>query len=569
MDLEHEFRVLTDRLWSIKYEMNALSSISLLPDEILSNIFFIFATEIGDPFDGHWTRVMLVCRKWRELCVAHAALWSYVSACRTFVPGLPVNERLRRSSKYTLSLQGHADNFHMANDVISLLTHARHRTVLLQLFTKSSTELEYIFSRVPELPVLEALKLEVRKSTTSRIAEKQEESFASRIRALSLTNIGFGTYHLLSNLTTLELVSREHIGDLPTVDVIFALLLRSPRLITLRLHDNWGNGEDFDDDNIPSVPLDYLQMLDVRDGSYYVELLFRALRMPPMVKLRLQLRDSSWGKEEFLSFMGLLRRHLRRPGGPMFRSLTLQRLSGHELSDALIRADIVDTCPPYVNSRGGDPIFREEDDVLLSVCTQYHWPNSDHTSTILTTLLHAIPFDLASVNVRAPPVPASPKIAEFGHSAWRTIGMVLPQLKSIEMGMGLGVKNMLRGLMEAMNHSAKVGITGRRRRRLAKRGVVRPTLLSLGTPGYSMGLEHRGWEGWFNDLVVALDRYRGCTCVDEPGGKLWDTLRFDETIAIGTEEYEEVLPRLHRLSQVVNTLIIGGKSYVTKVEHER
>ena len=56
------------------------SPICLLPPEILSHIFFLYADSENHKalFSLSWTSLLTVCRRWRDVCVDSPKLWSYI-----------------------------------------------------------------------------------------------------------------------------------------------------------------------------------------------------------------------------------------------------------------------------------------------------------------------------------------------------------------------------------------------------------------------------------------------------------------------------------------------------------
>ncbi|KAJ6468083.1 hypothetical protein C8R47DRAFT_915527, partial [Mycena vitilis] len=57
---------------------NSLAPISKLPNELLCQIFSVYATEFKELSSLKWTRLMIVCRRWHDLSIKHQYLWSFV-----------------------------------------------------------------------------------------------------------------------------------------------------------------------------------------------------------------------------------------------------------------------------------------------------------------------------------------------------------------------------------------------------------------------------------------------------------------------------------------------------------
>lgn len=101
--MDQEILQLTERIKCFKMERNTLSSVPLVPDDLMLHIFFVYGTMIEDPFRGAWAKLMLVCHRWREFCLSHASLWSFFSP--RGISSLDFQERLKRSVQYPLSMQ--------------------------------------------------------------------------------------------------------------------------------------------------------------------------------------------------------------------------------------------------------------------------------------------------------------------------------------------------------------------------------------------------------------------------------------------------------------------------------
>ncbi|KAI0718112.1 hypothetical protein C8Q72DRAFT_153898 [Fomitopsis betulina] len=94
---------------AINTEMNALAPISILPPELLSNIFLDVAGRgsadpaLWDPEAvDYWIHVTHVCTSWREVALQCTLLWSYLDLP---IPSRILEELLARSRDAPLSIK--------------------------------------------------------------------------------------------------------------------------------------------------------------------------------------------------------------------------------------------------------------------------------------------------------------------------------------------------------------------------------------------------------------------------------------------------------------------------------
>lgn len=548
--MDQEIFDLTERIKQLKTERNALCSISLLPDEILSHIFFVYGAIVEDPYRGAWTKLMVVCRKWRLLCMAHAALWSFFSAHRKSTHGgLDFMQRLRLSAQYPLSVQFDFPGDSLIIAHFTVHEHV-HRIRTLSVYASGIGDFEHIFQDIGDFPILTELKLDTWATDLWAMGRSMEEAISPRLQSLVLRNVIFSSCHLLANLTTLSLEgSNGQASDvnLPKLRDILGILSRSPRLHTLKLQQYWAERDLSPEDyNFGPITLNHLHTVDLFAAVGHLCVLFQTLQMPPKVLLRILVRGS-WDGDWLKPLLVPLRRHLHRPGGPVFRSLTIEKTSPSYVS---FSANTNDSCPPPL-------VLLPQNDVPFSIVT---YPSRQHElRSILSKLIHALPFDASSVNLDATWVSS-----EFTPETWCMVGKALPQLKRIEIGVGHQMVAMLKGFMSALEREPTQGISGRRRRRIAKKVALRPDKLFLHfkiwrsfRDGQPPALDSR--RLWFDTILHTMERYRDLQTVNKHAGELWDTLQFDR--GHGGEENEDIKGYRDRLFGVVKTVIIHDDIY--------
>ncbi|KAJ7493706.1 hypothetical protein FB451DRAFT_448182 [Mycena latifolia] len=87
----------------LKAKRNTLAPIWSLPIELLSRIITIYAVESDNLFRLHWTKIMYVCRHWRELVLAAHKLWSFLDL--GWSGGSRIIGQLSRAGRAQLSLR--------------------------------------------------------------------------------------------------------------------------------------------------------------------------------------------------------------------------------------------------------------------------------------------------------------------------------------------------------------------------------------------------------------------------------------------------------------------------------
>lgn len=546
--MDQEIVQLRERLEFLNCYRNSLASLSFLPDEILSQIFFEYGRNVEIPFRGTWTKLMLVCKKWRQIGLNHAALWSFISLPQRS-KGLTLDERLQRSAQYPLTL-----NFFQIprqSDIPNriLLSHS-NRTRYLNISATGPGIIRDIFKGIDALPAVAGLTLVSSMTSTYELDQRLQRQVAPNLRWLSLFRVGFHAWDLVSNLNTLTLQGSNAMARLPSFRDILCVLSRSPRLAELVWKGYWNQDpaelDGFKAIPFPAIQLVHLTLLDVTASLQWMELIIDVLKIPPMATLSLMIPDSSNG-ESIKHLLVPIKRHLHRPGGPVFRSIAL----GHEAGEGFrLSAHTTSSCPMRSVSLPGT---LAKFSLLTRAKTQLDIRSS------LRKLIHALPFDSSSVNLN------SCMPTDFTLQTWQTVGTVLPQLKEIQIGMGHDMVAMLKGFLSVLEQGPQ-DLHGRSERRLAENTAgLRPSKLSI---NFLLWRHRSNPEGmperpqrfsWFNSLLHALERYRDLETVNKPAGEKWEALEFERHQ--GSEEYDMIQLYRDRLLEVAKSLTIDGEVY--------
>ncbi|KAJ7087020.1 hypothetical protein C8R44DRAFT_32347 [Mycena epipterygia] len=76
--IDKELESLYAQISSLKAERNSIAFISTLPNEILVQIFSVYAEESSSGSGLYWTKLILVCRHWHALALGSPVLWSNI-----------------------------------------------------------------------------------------------------------------------------------------------------------------------------------------------------------------------------------------------------------------------------------------------------------------------------------------------------------------------------------------------------------------------------------------------------------------------------------------------------------
>ncbi|KAI0067622.1 hypothetical protein BV25DRAFT_1819014 [Artomyces pyxidatus] len=532
---------LTQEIISLKVQRNAISPISFLPDELLFRIILQYALS-GDVFSGHWVKVMLVCRRWYDVALSHAQLWSYISdsSRRSY----DIWEMLERSGDCSLSCTFR----HLGESgylVQAVLEKHMYRVRSLKIHCMEKL-LPLLFKEGHRWPILEHLALESWGSNNTHLPPSIFEHGMPRLHSLELNHIGISGWHCFSNLTNLSLSQgHERAFPSPSFDELLAILRRSPSIREIQLHNYLPDDEavfatlDQIYTQISPIELWHLEHLDLVARFESVDALLRCVILAPTASLHLIVRGIYEGWE-IPSLLVPIHRHLRQPGAPALRSLNLK-------------------CTPHTYaSITADAALKYESDLLVND-RRPHFNLITHPSqqtacrTVFTKVLNALPLDNAEHVTLT---------SAYGHelstATWRTVFRHLPCTKVVRIGVNEGMIAVLEGIMDAIKRCPQ-GLWGARRRRAARGLFAWPTHLSL------MALNDGGTgvpdpvaqKHYYDSLVRLLSEYRDMDAPLKPAGVCWPTLEID-SIRYG---YLMCYQYRDALFAVVQNLIVDGKPW--------
>lgn len=368
------------------------------------------------------------------------------------------------------------------------------------------------------------------------------ECNAPHLRSLRLHEIQLPAptvINLLSDLTSLILVNQGRVTTpLPSFRDILLLLSRSSRLTTLQLDKYWHESE-IEANTLtagPAIVFPHLERLKLNGGTDYLTALLKSAVIPPTTSLEFSLHDAC-DALRIRKFIVPLRRLLHRPGVPTFRSLCIE---GTPSVWFRLSANTSNYCTGIE-----DP----EEVTHLKIATR---PRSvRQVRNILTKLLHMLPLPTppdCGITLNACNV--------IGHDdcsmeTWKTIGRLLPQLKTVYIEVYDAMVIMLRGLLAAMEGGTK-GVSGRRWQRIATKTPLNPSTLSLIATLRQYSSSKTTNKERYEALVDFLMQYRDMDTAGKPKGNVWERIEFEPITS--QQVFDTVKDYLPWLAELTGTL---------------
>ncbi|KAJ7914106.1 hypothetical protein B0H13DRAFT_452087 [Mycena leptocephala] len=324
--IDEELTSLCARIALLRAERNAIAPISVLPNEVLVDIF-------GD-FVEHWVshrtllepleKLMLVCRDWCDVILASHRLWGTITCDRW--------ESTPKIFKLQLSRSGAAPlRIHIAQlgspDFAPLILANAERVISLDV----AGDPKYLFDfthrmRDYDFPLLQSLALSPKDSGEDSMTmdaclpPELLEGRLPRLSRLSLSHID-AHREFLPPLRSLTLKGGPDSPVTPlTFQVLLGVLRSSPALHTLSLDMMIATGirERYD-----PVELRNLELLFLRDSVGHCEDLLKSIIFPASTRLRLHPQGIASCAQIRDNILIPIRKHLRAHDAPIASTLAL------------------------------------------------------------------------------------------------------------------------------------------------------------------------------------------------------------------------------------------------------
>ncbi|KAI0043320.1 hypothetical protein FA95DRAFT_1609480 [Auriscalpium vulgare] len=511
---------LNERLRLLRCLRNVTAPILSLPDELLSLIFFNYAHLQGIFETRRWVKITFVCRKFRNVALNDARLWSYFSNYRYDTPE-NISAFLYRSRAHPLACKlttGLRDSYYYATHFVGQHAHRIRSLAIYDLKDK----LDFTFLPAPAFPLLRDLNISV--LPESAIPDEQTWELPEYLidsgpplRTLALKLVNFSQWSQLSNLTVLSLY-RIPLNNPVSFDKVFSALQRCPALRSLKLHHYLppSDGTSLAAQEVlyqgDSLALPDLEDLDLAGFYPPIAALIKRLVVPVKTTLTVHAVDVHHGNE-LSTLLVWVRRHLHRADAPAIRAMYVHR---GPLSSLYFGAD----SEPRKLS---DYIFG----LQHSRFTLTTYPGTQRAVRgILTRVLNAIPLEHAAY-LDCLPV-AGP---ELSRQTWRAFFHHVPYLEAIHMGVNEGLVLLLGGLMDAIQIGER-GLSGKKRRRAGQGYWSWPSKLQLmvcydGVHD-AIQIETDAQAGWYDSVEARFIEYRNTGTMLKPLGRAWPTLVMED-----------------------------------------
>ncbi|KAJ7592022.1 hypothetical protein C8J56DRAFT_1162538 [Mycena floridula] len=533
--VDRRISLLLDQVLKLKRYRNTIATISILPDVILGQIFFEYVL-LSDPWEGKWTKILFVCRRWADLCMNNPKLWSFI---HTHLSSSSLTRALRwvkRSAEHPVSCKMELFKDNPLNGQI--LLRCLHRIHRLHV-SGQAAEIEALFSTPgveKGLPILEELTVRCSNQAWT-LPSFLLQDVAFRYRSLILSNAQFPSidnFNLLENLTKLVLECYGTvIGAMPTMKDLANALEKSPRIQKLKLVKYIRRSEDPLENCFSSVALPELAALCLNLDQGMAAQIFENLTIPASTRLQLTLRPI-----DFSAIFLLLLRHFRLPGAPTLRSSAFTDHGGRSFT---FNADTETICP--------SPVFYR-DDAVFSL-TVYRLTKKE-LHRLARSLLRTLPFDPSGLSIDATAIMNFSQVTEY---TWRTIFEELSIPMEVQIGCNEGLIPLLRGLLLALKAWRYLRSSRYRKlhpspptlHNLRIAASVDPAQFSEKTRSVADDLQlHR-----YSRLVKYLTRYRDMNVIGKPRGQ-----KFQKVTVERVEEHTKVYDAAPNIFEVCDILTI-------------
>ena len=386
---------------SLTIRRKALVPISLLPPELLLQIFHICALEEPPWYSTQllgWIGVSHVCHHWRQVALGDSSLWSTISN----IPAITrwVSETLARARGAPLVIDPVVKpSSGMLSTFPPHLSHTRELR-LHNLSMNHADVVREICSQ--EAPVLEHFELGIEGDSPATIQELVGTAFfklqAPRLRTFTLSQVCCIPWSLIprGHLTELTITSFGEIStdDSPSIEnfnELIDLLVNCPALEILifkfclpPVPTEYSHGQTPQTIHLPS-----LSRLCISESTYRLTSLLKMLKLPSSTKLELRCTSEDIFTNDDCPLLPLVSAQFHNPAPVKFKSfrITADYVEYQEYEIAVLASTSIPTSTTY----SSDVFTDMESDAELDLSFEELF-RSDHWQNILGQICSMLPL---------------------------------------------------------------------------------------------------------------------------------------------------------------------------------
>lgn len=387
---------------------NALVPIARLPNEMLSKIFFQYASMGNLLFNLKWTKLLLICRSWYDICIQHGSLWSFIDWDVKQPAHLKDKSlQLERSGLHLLTVKLSASFFH--GRIMTILMPHIGRIQDLEV-TGSVEHVSFAMSSIfkDPIPRLRFIKVSPENYRQEKLFFFPDSivSGSPLLRSLALTDLR-ANWKIFRNLVELCLTRKSEKVPVPSFPELASLLKQSPSLKILKLNrfisPNFDNLQEL-------VQLPNLESLEMNDLVSGCASLLSILQMSSTAAVWIASREICKGAD-IRHLMDPLAKHCNSPLAPPMRLLHIQMIKTHMKISA------------YTTTSPTDKIF---DHASAHMFLGTYPDNGTSRREILSAVIQSLPLDsLTHLDTR---MAVSSCLTKY---SWMTILSRIPSIHTV------------------------------------------------------------------------------------------------------------------------------------------
>ncbi|KAL1727549.1 hypothetical protein EV714DRAFT_216940 [Schizophyllum commune] len=274
-NLDQHIASIRNQLAALVIYRNSLADISSLPNEILGDIFLLYARETNTLSGLRWTKLLLVCRRWTIIGLSTPALWSYIEFDNYALAASVHTAALQQlclpgAHPLTVAVQ---DDFRepFLTRILHLLASSMDRISSLKVGSAGPHLAELLEMLAQEKRInLRTLSLSLHglPGEVFVVPGAHTEHIVCNLRILRLSNVSLD-WSYLRNLSSITIINNYPTAPFLDVAALLEVLRYSPRLEDLFLNDCL-TLSDTHERSAAMVELPYLEDLELwgRTSSY-------------------------------------------------------------------------------------------------------------------------------------------------------------------------------------------------------------------------------------------------------------------------------------------------------------